>query len=104
MIFKKIRNRNLKANDAVLKRIAGKPIRYAAARDENNVETILGKAGRIVLTDHQVQVNCEGVVVFSCNKKGVEISELISLGGARITGNCDGQRRAVTVYFTYFNK
>ncbi len=104
MIFKKIRNRNLKANEAVLKRISGKPIRYAAARDENNVETILGKAGRIVLTDNQVQVNCEGKVVYSCDKKGVEISELISLGGARITGNCGGETKAVTVYFTYFNK
>ncbi|MBQ6818509.1 MAG: hypothetical protein IJP35_02760 [Clostridia bacterium] len=104
MIFKKIRNRNLKANDAVLKRISGKPIRYAAARDENNVETILGKAGRIVLTDSQVQINCEGKVVYACDKKGVEISELISLGGARITGNCNGETKAVTVYFTYFNK
>ncbi len=104
MIFKKIRNRKLKANHAVLKRIAGKPIRYAAARDEDNVESILGKAGTIVLTDTQVQINCEGVVVFACDKKGVEISELISLGGARITGYVDGKKQAVTVYFTYFNK
>ncbi len=104
MIFKTIRNRKLKANDSVLKRIAGKPIRYAAARDENNVESILGKAGRIVLTETQVQVNCQGNVVFSCDKKGVEISELISLGGARITGNCNGETKAVTVYFTYFNQ
>ena len=103
-IFKKIRNRNLKANDSVLKRIDGKLIRYVAARDENNIESILGRGGRIVITDTQVQVNCEGSVVYARDKKGVEISELISLGGARITGNCDGVRKAVTVYFTYFNK
>lgn len=103
-IFKKIRNRKLKANDSVLKRIDGKLIRYVAARDENNIESILGKGGRIVITDTQVQVNCQGVVVYSCDKKGVEISELISLGGARITGDCDGEQKAVTVYFTYFNK
>ena len=103
-LFKKIRDRKLKANDAVLKRINGKLIRYVAARDTDNVESILGKAGRIVITDTQVQVNCEGVVVYSCDKKGVEITELISLGGARITGNCNGERKAVTVYFTYFNK
>lgn len=104
MIFKALRNRHLKANDAVLKRIAGKPIRYASTRDEDNVETILGRGGRIVLTDRQVQVNCQGKVVFACDKKGVEIAELISLGGARITGSCDGKICSVTVYFTYFNK
>ncbi len=104
MIFKTIRNRKLKANDAVLKRIDGKPIRYVAARDENNVESILGKGGRIVITDKQVQINCGGDIVYACDKKGVEISELISLGGARITGNCNGTTKAVTVYFTYFNK
>lgn len=99
-----MRNRKLKANQAVLKRIDGKLIRYVAARDENNVESILGKGGRIVITDTCVQVNCEGIVVYECDKKGVEISELISLGGARITGNCNGETKAVTVYFTYFNK
>ena len=68
MIFKKIRNRKLKANDSVLKRIDGKKIRYVAARDENNVESILGKGGRIVITNTQVQVNCEGTVVYCCDK------------------------------------
>lgn len=104
MIFKKIRNRKLKANDAVLKRIDGKPIRYVAARDENNVEEILGRGGRIIITDQQIQINCGGQIVFSCDKKGAEISELISLGGARITGLCHGESKAVTVYFTYFNQ
>ncbi|MBR6548602.1 MAG: hypothetical protein IKT68_03570 [Clostridia bacterium] len=103
-MFKLFRKKEDKDNEAVMARIAGKPIRYAAARDENNVESILGKGGRIVLTDTQVQVNCGGKVVFACDKKGAEISELISLGGARITGTNNGEVCAATVYFTYFNK
>jgi len=104
VFFKKLRNSKAKDNNAVLARIAGKPIRYAAARDSNNIEEILGKGGRIVLTDDEVQVNCGGKVVFSCEKNSAEISELISLGGARITGLSNGKVCAVTVYFTYFNK
>ena len=103
-MFEKWRNRKLTANEAVMKRINGKPIRYVAARDENNVESILGRGGRIIIEDDRIRVNCGGTDVFSCDKKNAEISELISLGGARITGNCGGERRAVTVYFTYFNK
>ena len=49
-------------------------------------------------------VRCDGVIVFSCPVNTVEVYELISLGGARISGVCDGIPRTVTVFFTLFNK
>ncbi len=89
-----------RTNRAVLTRLTGKPIRYVAARDEHNVEEVIGRAGRIVLKDDEVQINCEGQVVFRCAAKGAEITELLSLGGARVTGDMPQGRRSVTVYFT----
>ncbi len=92
------------ASEKVLARIKGKPIRYVSERDENSVETIIGKHGYIDYDKENFIVMCDGVTVFSCPVNTVEVYELISLGGARISGVCDGIPRTVTVFFTLFNK
>ena len=103
MILQKFRNRKLYANKAVLARINGKPIRYVSARDENNVESILGRGGLLQVKNDRITLNCEGKTVFACPAKGAVIAELISLGGVRITGLVDGEEQTVTAFFTYFN-
>ena len=92
------------ASEKVLSRIKGKPIRYVSERDENSVETIIGKHGLIDYDKETFNIRCDGVIVFSCPVNTVEVYELISLGGARISGVCNGIPRTVTVFFTLFNK
>lgn len=90
--------------EKVLKRIDGKLIKYVSSRDENNVEEIIGRGGRLVVTDTQVAVNCDGKDVFVCDRNSASVSELLSLNGVVITGEIDGKRRSVTAYYTYYNK
>ena len=92
------------ASSAVLDRIDGKPILYVSERDQNNVESIIGRHGLIEIKGDTFSILCEGVNVFSCPTKTVEVNELQSRGGARIEGTCNGVRRTVTVFFVHFNK
>lgn len=90
--------------EKVLKRINGKLIKYVSSRDQNNVEQIIGRGGRLVVTDTQVAVNCEGKDVFCCKREDASVSELLSLNGVVITDNSDEKKRSVTAFYTYYNK
>ena len=71
-------NRNMDDTQKVLKRIDGKMIKYVSERDQNNVEEIIGRGGRLVVTDSQVAVNCDGKDVFVCPRETASVSELLS--------------------------
>lgn len=100
MFFKKKKD----DTEKVLKRIDGKLIKYVSSRDQNNVEEIIGSGGRLIVTDSQVAVNCDGKDVFVCPREMTSVSELLSLNGVVITGMVDGKRKSVTAFYTYYNK
>ena len=62
------------------------------------------RGGRLIVTDSQVAVNCDGKDVFVCPRETASVSELLSLNGVVITGMVDGKRRSVTAFYTYYNK
>lgn len=97
-------NRKKDDTKKVLKRIDRKMIKYVSERDQNNVEEIIGRGGRLVVTDSQVAVNCDGKDVFVCPRETASVSELLSLNGVVITGISNGKRRSVTAFYTYYNK
>lgn len=86
--------------EAVLRRVDGKMLRYVAKKDENGVEEIVGKGGRIVVTDTEVAVICGAKDVFRCDRRQAVVSELLSLDGVRLSGPSG----AVTAYYTYYRK
>ncbi len=67
MFFKKKKD----DTEKVLKRIDGKLIKYVSSCDQNNVEEIIGRGGRLIVTDSQVAVNCDGKDVFVCPRDGL---------------------------------
>ena len=83
----------------VLKRINGRMIKYVSHRDENNVETIIGRGGRIVVTDKEIAVNCDGKDVFVCPRELAQVSELLSLNGVIVECIENGIKRSVTAYY-----
>lgn len=93
------------ATGQILERINGRAIKYVAMRDEDGVEAILGKNGRIVATQKEIAVTCDAADVFLCKRQGAVVAELLSLDGVRIEGECgDGKIRSVTAYYTYYRK
>lgn len=90
--------------EKVLKRIDGKLIKYVSSRDENNVEEIIGRGGRLVVTVRRLPLTAMAKTFFVCDRNKASVSELLSLNGVVITGEIDGKRRSVTAYYTYYNK
>lgn len=98
-LFGKFKKNKLDDSSAVLKRAAGRRIRFVGELDDNNVEVVIGKGGRVIITDTEIIVNCGGEVVFSCPIETAVVSELLSMTGIRITGECNGIKRSVTAYW-----
>ena len=91
--------------DELLERIDGRQIKYACRREEDCTETIIGREGRLVITDTEVAVRCDGKDVFCCSREGAEVGELMALNGVRIRGTCgDGSLQTVVAYYTAYNK
>ena len=89
-------------NPQLLKFINHRPIKYVASRDENGVEVVLGKNGRINVYEDSIVISCEGKEVFRCNLLECEAGELMSRDGVRIDAvGEDGVKRAVTAYYVY---
>ena len=92
------------STEEVIKRIDGRLIKYVSERDANNVEAIIGRGGRLIVTDKEIAVNCNGEDVFVCPRNKARVSELVSLNGVIIEGEFGGIKRSVTAYYTYYNK
>lgn len=85
----------------VLAKINKKAIKYCSARDDSGEEIILGKKGAINVFDDEITIVCDGTLVYRCRRKNAKAFELMSLGGAVITGDDEnGKRVTVTAYYT----
>lgn len=87
---------------ALLRRLDGTRIAYAAERRADGPEKILGKGGAVVATEEKLSLLVAGRVVFSCPAGQVKCSELQSGDGAIFEGiDLDtGEMRTVVAYFT----
>lgn len=100
--FKKRKN---SGNSEILRKINGKSIRYAARRDEDGEETVIGKNGRINVLEDYIVLVCDGSEVFRCLRRGASAAELMSLGGVVISGVGEsGDPDQVVAYYTYHRK
>lgn len=96
-----------KAEAELLGKLDGREIVYASERDSlNNMESLLGREGRINVTDSEIIVVCGNNIVFRGNKYNVEISELMSLEGVTIKGEDinENKYRTIVAYYKYYRK
>ncbi|MBQ2676140.1 MAG: hypothetical protein IJF54_01900 [Clostridia bacterium] len=89
-------------NPQLVAAINHRPIKYVTSRNEEGVEYVLGRSGRINIKEPEIIVSCEGKDVFRCNIYEAEIGELLSRDGVRISGvNQDGEMVSVVAYYVY---
>ena len=102
--------KNKKSNDAVLKQMDGREIKYVTKRtrdeDGNVKELILGKEGRIVLIDGEIRVMCGETDVFKCLAENASYFVLLSGDGITVSGvnTINGEKMDIIVYYKYHRK
>ena len=105
ILFFKRKNKKKDADsEKILEKINGRSIKYASARDEDGVECIICKDGRIIVTESEIAIRCSEGDDFCVARDGAAVGELMSLEGVRIEGEKDGLRRCVTAFYTYYRK
>lgn len=86
------------------KKIALHRLRYVTERvDETDL--IIGRDGGFNIRNGEFIVSADNRVVFRCNVKDMQASELLSKEGAIITApdlEKDGEMRTIIVYYVYF--
>ena len=93
-----------KEQTALFRKADGRLIRYAS-RIVSDGEEILGKDGRIVVTDTEVALRFGERDVFLAPRAEVRCWELMSLDGIRFEHiRPDGSKDAVTAYCKYYRK
>lgn len=97
-------------NDPVLQQMDGREIKYVTRRvrtpDGNVKETILGKAGRIVVIDGEIRVMCGENDVFRCMAQDAEYYVLLCGNGITVSGvnTINGEKMDIIVYYVYHRK
>lgn len=104
MFFNRKNKKKNTDSERILEKINGRSIKYASARDEDGVECIICKDGRIIVTESEIVVRCGAGDVFCVARDTAAVGELMSLEGVRIEGEKDGTRRCVTAFYTYYRK
>ncbi len=86
----------------LLERVNSTHILYAARRNVDSSEVIIGKSGFISFNGDEVSVICQGKKVFRCSAKEVTSALLQSGDGVVFTGinGVTGEKETVTSYFT----
>lgn len=103
-LFRKKAVTESKEQTALLKAVNGRLIRYASRLREDG-EEILGKDGRIVVTEQEVAVRFGATDVFLCPRESVRAWELMSADGIRLEKPlADGGTESVTAYWKYYHK
>ncbi|MBQ9413940.1 MAG: hypothetical protein IJU16_02305 [Clostridia bacterium] len=94
--------------DSLLEKMNGKELAYVTLRapdDSGTVtERVLGKHGRLTVTDGVIRVMCESRLLFVCDADAAKYGELMSLAGVVITGvdREDGCVKTIVAYYQYY--
>ena len=86
------------------KKIAVHRLRYVTER-EGETELVIGRDGGFNIRNDEFIVSADNHVVFRCNVKEMQASELLSKEGAILTApdlENSGKLRTVVVYYVYF--
>jgi hypothetical protein len=107
LIFNRNRQKELKENEARLRRTNEREVRYVTTRDGITYgESIIGKYGVIEVVDDILRIICDNKVVFEHGLKGLMGSELMSLDGIILSYNNEntGELIEVIAYYKYHRK
>lgn len=104
MMFGKKRKQlqaELEAQKAILERIRGRKVLYVASRGENG-ETILCREAVInIIDEKEIAIYSENKEVVRIELAKAKLGELMSLGGALISGeDVHGRQISVVAYYT----
>ncbi len=91
---------------SMAEKVAGKHIKYISER-QDGVEVVLGKNGALSIRDGQLIVSAatQADIIFRGTIEELQISELMSLDGAVITGPDlahGGMVRTIIAYYLYY--
>ena len=104
-IFKKKKPEDTVAfRTEMAKKIAFHRLRYVTER-EGETEIVIGRDGGFNIRNGEFIVSADNRVVFRCNIKDMQASELLSKEGAILTApdlENGGTVRTVVVYYVYF--
>lgn len=99
--------KEIKDNEARLRRTDDLEVRYVTTRDGMTYgESIIGKYGVIKIIEDNYQIICDGKVVFEHPIEGLMGSELMSLDGIILsyTDKATGEFVEVIAYYKYHRK
>ncbi|OPJ59337.1 hypothetical protein [Clostridium oryzae] len=93
-------------NEKKLNKLQDREVRYVTTRDENNIETIIGKYGFITIEDGIFIIKCNDKEVFKHGVSDLQGSELMSLDGIILsyTDKETGIFNEVIAYYKYHRK
>jgi hypothetical protein len=86
------------------KKIAVHRLRYVTER-EGDTELVIGRDGGFNIRNGEFIVSADNRVIFRCNVKDMQASELLSKEGAILTApdlENGGNVRTIVVYYVYF--
>lgn len=107
MFFNNKKMKEFKENDAKLRKLEEREVRYVTTRDPiTNVESIIGKYGYIKILDNIFSIICDGKVIFTHSIDGLQGSELMSLDGIILSYESEetGEITEVIAYYKYHRK
>lgn len=86
----------------LLQYLNSKHILYAARRDSDNTEVIIGKSGFVSYNGSTVSIICNGKKVFFCQDREIKAALFQSGDGAVLSGvnGLTGRDETVIAYFT----
>jgi len=91
----------------LIKKLDGMQIKYVTERPDDENETVIGKAGAIIIKGEELLVYSNEKVLFRALITQLDASELFSLEGVILKANDlehDGQFRQIIAYYTYYRK
>lgn len=90
---------------AMAEKLDGRVVKYVTERDENGVETVIGREGHAnIVNGVDFVVTCGIQTIFSSPIEEMRAWELLSLEGAVLTAfdRAVGRERSVVIYYKYY--
>ncbi len=104
--FKKDKTKTLSYRRKMAERVGGQQIKYTTERKGDD-DIVIGHGGALILREDEILVYASQDIVFRCDVKDLDISELMSKDGAILEGpdkTQNGAHRKVIAYYTYYLK